>query len=138
MVGGRTGWQLQIMAGLTRTNVALYCPDNATPTVLENMTHALKALRSTQAPDQIIKCPHAKQPTPVAIPSNPANELHVFECAVATLYTDNFGCFPIRAQSRNQYIMVAYHDKANVILIKGFHTNTTDNASRHTVQSCNI
>ena len=33
---------------------------------------------------------------------------------------DNCGRFLIQAQSGNQYIMVAYHDKANVILIKGF------------------
>ena len=58
----------------------------------------------------------------MAIPSNPANKLHVFEFAVATLYTNDCGCFPIRAQSRNQYIMAAYHDKANVILIKGIQT----------------
>ena len=58
----------------------------------------------------------------MAISSDPANKLHVVECAVATLYTDDCGRFPIRAQSGNQYIMVAYHDKANVILIKGFQT----------------
>ena len=66
--------------------------------------------------------PTGKADKPMAIPSNPANELQVFECAVATLYTDDCGRFPIRAQSGNQYIMVAYHVKANVMLIKGFQT----------------
>ena len=56
------------------------------------------------------------------VPIDPANEFHVFEFAVATLYTDDCGRFPIRAQSGNQYILVAYHNKANVILIKGFQT----------------
>ena len=69
----------------------------------------------------------------MAIPSNPANELQFFECAVATLYTDECGCFPICTQSGNQYIMGAYHDKANVILIKGFQTRH----NRHRIPAYN-
>ena len=56
------------------------------------------------------------------VPSNPANEVHIFKFAVATLYMDNCGSFPIHAQSGNQYIMVEYHDKSNEILIKGIQT----------------
>ena len=69
----------------------------------------------------------------MAIPNKPANKLHVFECAVATLCNDDCGRFPIRAQSGNQYIMVAYHDKANVILIKGFQTSH----NRHRIPAYN-
>jgi len=58
----------------------------------------------------------------MGVPSNPVNDLHVFEFALVTLYTDKCGRFPTCAQSGNKYIMVAYHDKANMILIKGFQT----------------
>ena len=61
-------------------------------------------------------------PAPMLMPSNPTNKNHVFEYAVATLYTDDCGRFPIRAQSGNQYIMGAYHNNSNMILIKGFQT----------------
>ena len=39
------------------------------------------------------------------------------EVPLATLFTDDFGRYPISAMSGNQYIMLAYHDEANVILV---------------------
>ena len=50
----------------------------------------------------------------------PTNEVTIIEVPISTLYTDDMGRFPIRAQSGNQYIMVAFHDAANVILVEPF------------------
>ena len=41
---------------------------------------------------------------------------------VSRLYTDDTGRFPVRSRSGNQYIMVAYHCDANVILTCTFKT----------------
>jgi hypothetical protein len=50
----------------------------------------------------------------------PTNDVTIIEVPISTLYTDDMGRFPIRAQSGNQCIMVAFHDAANVILVEPF------------------
>ena len=35
---------------------------------------------------------------------------------ISKFYTDETGCFPIHARNGNQYIMIAYHCDANIIL----------------------
>jgi hypothetical protein len=52
----------------------------------------------------------------------PATALFCWEEELDTLYTDDMGRFPIRAQSGNQYIMLAYHAGANAILVQPFQT----------------
>ena len=39
---------------------------------------------------------------------------------ISKLYTDDIGCFPIHARSGNQYIIIAYHCDANLILDEPF------------------
>ena len=39
---------------------------------------------------------------------------------ISKLYTDDTGRFPIYARSGNQYIMIAYHCDANLILAEPF------------------
>ena len=39
---------------------------------------------------------------------------------ISKLYTDDTRCFPIRARSGNQYVMIAYHEEGNLILQKPF------------------
>ena len=90
--------------------------------MLSHITQAHKGLHSVQAPAQIRQHLQATPPAPMLVPRDSTLELHILEFAVATLYTDNCGRFPIQAQSGNQYIRVEYHNKANVILINGFHT----------------
>ena len=41
---------------------------------------------------------------------------------LSKLFTDDMGHFPIRAMSGNQYIMLAFHEQANVILVQPFKT----------------
>jgi hypothetical protein len=50
----------------------------------------------------------------------PTNAVTIMEVPISTLYTDDMGRFPIRAQSGNQYIMVAFHDATSVILVEPF------------------
>ena len=50
----------------------------------------------------------------------PTNQVIVREVPLATLFANDFGRYPIRAMSGNQYIMLAYHDAANVILVQPF------------------
>ena len=115
--------------GLTATNVARYCPENATPTVLGHMTQVQKGLRSTQSallatltkPDDTLKIIEV------------GLGLHVVEVPIATLYTDDMGRFPIRAMSGNQYIMLAFQDAANVILVQAFQSK----ADHHRIPAYN-
>jgi len=50
----------------------------------------------------------------------PTDTLIFREVPIATLFTDDLGRFPVRAMRGNQYIMLAYHDAANVILVQPF------------------
>ena len=52
----------------------------------------------------------------------PNTALYCWEEELETLYTNNMGRFPIRAQSGNQYFMLAYHAGANAILVQPFKT----------------
>ena len=47
------------------------------------------------------------------------NELHIKVLHQSKLYTDDTGRFPTKAQSGNQYAMVAYH-LSNVIFFEPF------------------
>ena len=62
----------------------------------------------------------------------PTNNVTIIEVPISTLYTDDMGQFPIRAQSGNQYITVAFHDATNVILVEPFKSKAE---SQHTIAS---
>ena len=49
-----------------------------------------------------------------------SNELFIKVTPISKLYTDDTGRFPIHARSGNQYIMIAYHCDANLILALPF------------------
>ncbi len=94
---------------------------------LGHLTQTPKGLRSTRwatAANALL----AANNSPSMLPSDvllealttPTNEVTIIEVPISTLYTDDMGRFPIRAQSGNQYIMVAFHDAANVILVEPF------------------
>ena len=48
---------------------------------------------------------------------------------ISKLYTDDTGRFPIYTRSGNQYIMIAYHCDANMILAVSF--NSRKDTHRH-------
>ena len=43
-------------------------------------------------------------------------ELHIWYQPISKLFTDDFGRFPIRSRSGNDYIIIAYHCESNTIL----------------------
>jgi hypothetical protein len=107
--------------------VERYFPTNATPTVLGHLTQVQKGLRSTRwatAANALL----ASNASDNLLPSTklfdaitaPTATVIFWEVPLATLFTDDLGRFPIRAMSGNQYIMLAYHDAANVILVQPF------------------
>ena len=49
-----------------------------------------------------------------------SNELHIQVTPISKLYIYDTGRFPVHARSGNQYIMIAYHCYANMILAKPF------------------
>ena len=63
----------------------------------------------------------------------PSNQLFIKTIPISKLYTDDTGRFPVQAHSGNQYVMVAYHANANLILQKAFH-NKSD---RHRIPAYN-
>jgi hypothetical protein len=118
--------------GLTATNVASYCPDKANATVLGHLTQVKQGLQSTSNPTTHTAA-NAGAAYSARHPSNdkilhamglapPATALFCWEEELDTLYTDDMGRFPIRAQNGNQYIMLAYHAGANTILVQPFQT----------------
>ena len=128
--------------GLSVENVARYCPANATATVLGHLTQVPKGLRSTQwatAANALL----AANASPNMLPSDellealtaPTNDVTIMEAPISTLYTDDMGRFPIRAQSGNQYIMVAFHDAANVILVEPFKSKADHHRIPATISS---
>ena len=46
--------------------------------------------------------------------------IDVLKIPLSKIFTDDTGRFPIRARSGNQYLMVAYHQLSNAILIHPF------------------
>jgi hypothetical protein len=102
--------------GLSYALAAKYCPC-PDATLKGHMAQSRQHVRSTQPrPDCTLPPDHAASPTPES------NVVHLCELPLSRLYTDDTGRFPIRAQSGNQYIMVAYHTMSNAILIQPFTT----------------
>jgi hypothetical protein len=52
---------------------------------------------------------------------------------LSKLYTDDTGRFPVKAQSGNQYVMIAYHVNGNLILQQAFKTKS----DRHRIAAYN-
>ena len=67
------------------------------------------------------------KPQPTSSPEEPmpqvrSNELFLQVTPISKLYTDDTGHFPIHDRSGNQYIIIAYHCDANLILAVPFKT----------------
>jgi hypothetical protein len=53
---------------------------------------------------------------------SPSHQVFIKVHPLSRLYTDNTGCFPVKAHSGNQYVMMAYHADGNLILQQAFKT----------------
>ncbi len=51
-----------------------------------------------------------------------SNQVFIKVHPLSRLYTDDTGCFPVKARSGNQYVMIAYHADGNLILQHAFKT----------------
>ena len=96
--------------GLTSEKAAKYCP-SADKTLKGHLVQTRQGVRSTKPKVQQISNP---------APASTTNDLHLTVEPISKLYTDDTGRFPTRAQSGNQYIMIACHTPTNAILVAPF------------------
>ena len=103
--------------GLTYATAARYCP---TPdeTIKGHLAQSRKHVRSTTATPTLATAPDTilNALDPMADP----NAIDVLEIPLNKIFTDDTGRFPIRARSGHQYLMVAFHQRSNAILIRPF------------------
>ena len=99
--------------GLTLANTTKYCP-STTATIMGHIFQKRQGVRSTRP----------KLPTTTLLdqqlPRIRSNELYILVTPISKLYTDDTGSFPVHVHSGNQYIMIAYHCDANLILAEPF------------------
>jgi hypothetical protein len=105
--------------GLTYSIVARYCPES-NKTILGHLAQQCQNIRSTK-----LKWPTTLSPTTLltSAPSPediPSNQVFIKVYPLGRLYTDNMGCFPIRARLGNQYVMIAFYADGNFILQQAF------------------
>ena len=81
---------------------------------MRHIVQKRQGVRSTK-----LKIPATSSPVP-KLPQVRSNELHLQVTPISKLYTDDTGRFLVHARSGNQYIMIAYHCNANLILAKPF------------------
>ena len=116
----RSTWLTAISAGnylswpgLTLTNATKYCP-SATATIMGYLVQKRQGVSSTKTKLTRISSP---DPNPPQVLSN---KLHIQVTPISKFYNDNTVRFLVNARSGNQYIMIAYHCDANLILAKPF------------------
>jgi hypothetical protein len=97
--------------GLIYSNAARYCPD-ADEMIMGHLAQHHQNVRSTK-PKPTLLAPLAVLPPPIEMLSN---QVFVVTKPLSKLFTKDTGCFPIRACSGNQYVMIAFHANGNLIL----------------------
>ncbi len=101
--------------GLTYSNVARYCPD-ANETIMGHLAQQRQSVWLIKA-KPTSPVPLAVLPPPVEMPSN---QVFVVTKLLSKLFTNDMGCFPVRACFGNQYFMIAFHANSNLILQQAF------------------
>ncbi len=96
--------------GITYSNAAKYCPD-ADKTIMGHLAQQCQNVRLTK-PKQPMPAPLMVLPTPITTPSN---QVYVATQPLSKHFTGNTGCFPVRARSGNQYVMIVFHADGNLI-----------------------
>ena len=99
--------------GLTLANATKYFPSD-TATIIRHLVQKRQVVRYTKP-----KLPATSSPGP-KLPQVRSKELHIQVTPISKLYTDDTGRFPVHTRSGDQYIMIAYHCAANLILAKPF------------------
>ena len=115
--------------GLTLANATNYCP-SATATIMGHLVQKIQRVRSTNTKLT------TTGPQEQALPQVRSNKLHIHVNPLSKLYTEDTGRFPIHACSGNQYIMIAYHCDANLILAEPSHTIFRSSQSQLAYASC--
>jgi hypothetical protein len=100
---------------LTYSKAAKYCLD-ANETIMGHLAQQCQNVRSTKA-KPTLPAPLVVLPPPVEVPSN---QVFVVTKPLSKLFTKDTGCFPVRARSGNQYVMIAFHANSNLILQQAF------------------
>ena len=78
--------------------------------IMGHLFQKRQGVRSTKSKLTATSSPEPK------LPQVRSNELHIHVTSISKFYTDNIGRFPIHACSGNQYIMIAYHCNANLMM----------------------
>jgi hypothetical protein len=105
--------------GLTYSNAAKYCLD-ADETIMGHLAQQHQNVRSTK-PKQPTPVPLVVLPTPAATASN---QVFIVTQPLNKLFTNDTGRIPVRARSGNQYVMIAIHTDANLIIQQAFKTKS--------------
>ncbi len=101
--------------GLTYSNSARYCLD-AEKTIMGHLAQQRQNVQSTK-PKPTMLAPLVVLPPPIAMPSK---QVFFITKLLSKLFTNNTGCFPIRASSGNKYVMIVFHANGNLILQQAF------------------
>ena len=106
--------------GLTLANVTAYCPA-ADETIKGHIVQSIQGVRSTKPKIPRRKIPETS-PEEAPLPTKISRELHMHTVNLSKLYTYDTCRLTIKARSRNQYLMVAYHCDSNENLVAPFKT----------------
>ena len=99
--------------GLTLANATKYFL-SADATIMGHLVQKRQGFRSTKSKNPTTSSP--EEP----IPRISSNDIFLQVTPISKLYTDDTVRFHIHARSGNQYIMIAYHCDANLILAVPF------------------
>jgi hypothetical protein len=107
-----------MFAGFSYSNVACYCPDSD-ETIFGHLAQMHQNVRSTKP--QLKPQPNLPPIIKTHMPLPEASQEVFFRVyPLSKLYTDDTGCFPVRARLDNQYVMITYHMDGNLILQQAF------------------
>jgi hypothetical protein len=113
--------------GLTYLNVSQYCLDSD-EIILGHLAQTGQNVRSSKLAKPP---PTARPPLELLLPPIDASrEVFIRVYPISKLYLDDTGRFPVRACLGNQYVMIAYQTKGNLILQQAFPTK----ADKHQIQ----
>ncbi len=118
--------------GPTYSNVARYCPD-ANKTILGHLAQQPQNVRSPKPKLPTPPAPPAPLPTAPSPTDVPSNQVFIMVHPLSRLYTDDAGCYLVRACSGNQYVMIAFHANGNLILQQAFKSKS----DRHHIAAYN-
>jgi hypothetical protein len=123
--------------GLTYSNVARFCPD-ADETILGHLAQQRQNVRSTKPHPPALNFALLLPAIAPKVPELPSNEVHIRVVPISKLYTDDTGCFPVKARSGNQYVMIACHANGNLILQQAFKTRSDKHriAAYNSIMTC--